>query len=245
MPPGYKEIIENGYQITLETSDEGRWFNDAHYRTYLFDFPDDVPTLVDTCIEEHAETLVEQIEEIGIELERLIITHDHPDHVGAWDRVVEEYGVETWVPKDDDFTDDEPVENAPDNLYGHLEEIGRFTTVHIGGHTPGSSVLIDEDAGFAVCGDALSGADRRGLPAGYLIHPPQATNHLRAPEAVVDAERNLNRLLDFEFDVVFVYHGSCVMNDASDKLERYVEFEPNHNDPTKPSVHTPERKSGY
>lgn len=245
MPPSYEEMIEGGYQITLQTAEEGPSFKDAHYRTYLFDLPGDVPTLVDTCIEELGDTLLDQIEEIGIEPERLIISHDHPDHVGAWDRVIDEYDVETWVPEADDFSNDETVEHDPDNLYNHHDEIGRFTAVHIGGHTPGSSVLVDEDAGFAVCGDAVSGADRRGLPAGYLIHPPQATNHLRPPEAVVDAERNLDRLLGFDFDVAFVYHGSCVMDNASDKLEQYVDFEPNHNDPSKPSVHTPERKSGY
>lgn len=243
MIPDVEEIVDDVYQLTLKRPEEGPDHNTTHYRSYLFDMPDDVPTLVDTCHDYLAPTLFDRVEQVGVEPERVIISHKHPDHAGAFEAVVERYDPDTWVPEADDLTTAERVDatTPADHLYGHEERIGRFTAVHIGGHTPGSSVVIDEAAGIAVCGDSLSGSDRRGLPPGYLIHPPQGTNNFQDPEAIVEAEINLVRLLPYDFDVALVFHGSSVLEDASEKLERYVNFEPNFADPDSPSIHSPER----
>lgn len=80
-------------------------------------------------------------------------------------------------------------------------------------------MLIDTAEGFAVIGDALMGADLRGLPAGYLALPPAVySDDLNA------ADRNLGALLDYEFDAALVFDGSSVLEDASKKLDTYVEF---------------------
>lgn len=240
-----EEVVDDVHQIVWERPEEGIELNRGNrMRSYLFDFDDDVPTLVDTCFgsQESVDRLTAGIEAVGVEPERLVITHGHPDHAGAFDQFVERYDVETWVPEADDLLEasEVNVSTPADHLYTDGERIGRFTAVHVGGHTPGTSVLIDEEAGVCVCGDALSGADRRGLPAGYLIHPPQSTNVGRPLEAVVEAEENLVRLLDYDFETALVFHGSSVFEDASGKLERYVNYETNYTSDDV-SAHRPDR----
>lgn len=244
LPPRVSEIAPDVYDITWQAKDEGpELMQGNRWRSFLFDSEDSVPTLVDTSKRERVDVLIDSIEAIGVEPERLLITHRHSDHVGGIDAVVERFGVETWVPEKDNpyELDRVTVETPPNHVYTDGEEIGRFTAVTVPGHTPGSSVFVDEDAGIAVMGDVVSGADRRGLPSGYLIHPPQSTHVLQPPEAVVDAEENLAKLLDYDFEVALVFHGSSVREGASEKLRRYVDYEPNYVADAE-SIHRPSRE---
>lgn len=238
-----EEILPNVYEITWQRKDEGpEIMQGMQWRTYFFDFDYDVPTLIDTCKRERLEQFTEGLDEIDTDPERLIITHKHSDHVDGFDAIVDRYDVETWVPKHDELTSAErvSVQTPADHLYDDGEEIGSFTTVHVPGHTPGNSSIINERAGIAIMGDTVSGADRRGLPAGYLIHPPQSTNVRMPAEACIDAEENLVNLLDYEFEVALVNHGSNVYEDGHEKLEAYVNFEKNYTSEDD-SMHQPDR----
>ena len=201
------ELVDGVYDITCREDDGKR------YRVFLF--AGETPTLLDTGFADTAETVFEAIADIGVEPERLIVTHGDGDHVDGLDALVERYGLETWVPEQTDLEAD----HAPDHRYGDGDRIGRFTAVHVPGHEPDNHALIDEAAGIAVMGDAVSGADQRGLPAGYFHLPPAVYS-----QNLNEAEENLERLLDYEFDVGLVYHGSSVLEDASAKLDRYVNF---------------------
>ena len=199
------ELVDDVYDITC------REVNGKRYRVFLL--TGGTPTLFDTGFEATAETVIEGIESIGVEPERLIVTHADGDHVGAFDAIVDRYGPETWVPEQSDLDTD----SDPDHRYGDGDRIGRFTAVHVPGHEPDNHVLIDEDAGLAVMGDAVSGADQRGLPAGYFHLPPGVYS-----QNLNEAEANLERLTEYDFDVGLVFHGSSVLERASEKLERYV-----------------------
>ena len=199
------ELVDDVYDITC------REVNGKRYRVFLL--TGGTPTLFDTGFEATAETVIEGIESIGVEPERLIVTHADGDHVGAFDAIVDRYGPETWVPEQSDLDTD----SDPDHRYGDGDRIGRFTAVHVPGHEPDNHVLIDEDAGLAVMGDAVSGADQRGLPAGYFHLPPAVYS-----QNLNEAEENLERLAGYDFDIGLVFHGSSVLERASEKLERYV-----------------------
>lgn len=238
------EIVPDVYDITWQAADEGPELMQGYrWRSFLFDFEDAPPTLVDTSKGERVHVLIDAIDSTGISPERLLVTHRHSDHVGGIDAIVDRYGVETWVPEKDNpyEVDRVNVTTPPDHVYGDGETIDPFTAVHVPGHTPGNSVFVDESAGIAVLGDAVSGADRRGLPAGYLIHPPQSTHVLQSPQDVVDAEENLVKLLDYDFEVGLVFHGSSVLEGASEKLYRYVNYERNYVSGEK-SIHRPSRE---
>jgi glyoxylase-like metal-dependent hydrolase (beta-lactamase superfamily II) len=208
-----EEVLPEIYDITCREASGRR------YRAFLSTAG--TPTLIDTGFEETMDALFEGIEAVGTEPERLIITHGHADHVEGFDTVVEKYGVETWVP---DATELE-ADNEPDHRYSDKETIGRFEAVHVPGHAPGNSALIDEDAGIAILADVVFGSDLRGLPEGYPILPPRVYS-----DDLNEAELNLRKLENYEFDTALVFHGSSLIEDASNKLDRYINF------PGKPAV---------
>lgn len=235
------------YDITWQTAAEGPEITSGErHRSYLYDVDGDVPTLIDTCFANRVEALFAGIEQIGVEPERLLISHRHLDHVGAFDEVVERYDLETWVPEADNVVEIDDygidIQTEPDHLFGDGATIGRFEAVHVPGHSPGNSVFVDEAAGIAHCADTVCGSDRRGLPPGYLLHPPQATHTNQPPEAAVAAEKNLEKLLEYDFEVAILNHGSSVFEDASAKLERYVNFESNFTDEGQ-SIHGGDRQT--
>lgn len=201
------EIVDGVYDITCAQDGEKR------YRVFLF--LGDTPTLVDAGLPESVDTIVQGLDSVGATPGRLIITHGDPDHIGGFDALVDHYDLETWVPEQTDLE----TEHAPDHRYGHGDQIGRFTTVHVPGHKPDNHALIDEDAGIAVMGDAVSGSDQRGLPAGYFVLPPAVYS-----VDLNEAEENLQRLLEYEFEIGLVFHGSSVTENASGTLERFVAF---------------------
>jgi glyoxylase-like metal-dependent hydrolase (beta-lactamase superfamily II) len=207
------EILPRIYDITCRESDDRR------YRAFFSTAG--VPTLIDTGFEDTMDALFAGIEQIGVDPERLIITHGHADHAEGFDAVVEEYGVETWVPE----TTELAVDHKPDNRYGDGQTIGRFEAVHVPGHAPGNSALIDEDAGIAILADVVFGSDLRGLPSGYPILPPRVYS-----DDLNEAELNLRKLEAYEFDTALVFHGSSLIEDAHEKLNRYINF------PGKPTV---------
>lgn len=202
------EITDGVYDITCLDESDGKRF-----RAFLF--VEGTPTLFDAGLASTTETLFAGIDEVGVEPERLVITHGDGDHLGGFDGVVERYDVETWVP--DRLEAD--TDREPDERYGDGDRIGRFVAVHTPGHEPEHHSLIDEGRGIAVLGDALSGADQRGLEAGRFHLPPAVYS-----TDLNTAEESLERLLDYEFDVGLVYHGSSVTTDASAKIDRYVNF---------------------
>ncbi|HET7325323.1 MAG TPA: MBL fold metallo-hydrolase [Halococcus sp.] len=202
------ELLPGVYDITVRDEGNGR------YRAFLID--GDVPTLMDCGFSDTVDELAAGVEEVGITPERLIITHSDGDHIGGFDGVVERYGVETVVPEQTDMD----AENDPDHRYGDGDEIGDFEAVHIPGHTDDSHVLIDEGSDLAVMGDALFGSDARGLPAGYFVLPTAFYS-----TDLAAADENLQQLLDYDFDAGLLYHGSSVIEDASAKLDAFVNFE--------------------
>lgn len=198
-------IAPDVYDITVKTAP------DARYRVHLFD--GETPTLVDAGFEDTVDVVVDALDDLGVVPERIVITHGDPDHIGGLAGLVERYGLETWLP--------EGVESevAVDHRYGDGDRIGPFTAVHVPGHTPSHHALVDEARGIAVLGDALFGSDARGLPAGHFVLP---TAFFSADVAAAD--ENLERLVDYEFDVGLVYHGSSVTENASEKIRSFVDF---------------------
>jgi glyoxylase-like metal-dependent hydrolase (beta-lactamase superfamily II) len=201
------ELVDGVFDVTCREEDGKR------FRVFLD--TRDTPTLFDAGLADTAEAVFDGVRKVDVEPERLVVTHGDGDHVGGFDAMVERYGVETWVPEQTALD----TEHDPDHRYGDGDRIGRFTAVHVPGHEPDNHALIDEGAGVAVMGDAVSGADQRGLPAGYFHLPPAVYS-----QDLNEAEANLERLLEFEFDVGLVYHGSSVLADAREKLDRYVDF---------------------
>jgi len=200
------KVTDDIYEINLPGEGEP-------YRVFLFDR--EKPTLVDAGSVGTADALCAELDRLDIHPQRLIITHADFDHIGGFDSIVERYDPETWIPKQSTID----TQFDPDHRFDHEDTVVNFVAVHAPGHTEDNYALVDEDTNVAVLGDVLIGADRRGMPEGYFV----LTEAIYSDDLIA-AERNLERLLDYEFEIGLVSHGSSVLEDARDKIESYVEF---------------------
>lgn len=200
------EIIDGVYDVTCVERDGRR------LRAFLFD--GESPLLVDCGLAETTDALLAGIEETPIIPERLVLTHADRDHVGGWDAIVDAYGVETYCPEGAHLD----VEHPPDQIYGDGADIAPFIALHAPGHRSHQHVLVDEEQSVAVMADAASGADQRGLPAGYFHLPPGTFS-----EDLDLAEQTLERISEYDFEVGLVFHGTSVHEGASEKLAAYVD----------------------
>lgn len=201
------EVRDGIYDVTSVRKDDGR-----RYRSFLVD--EEMPTLFDTGLNEGTDTLIEGIDKTGVVPERLVITHADHDHTGGLRAVVDEYDPTIWASEQSDLDGVEP-----DRRYDDGNEIGGFEALHLPGHKPDSYAFINEDRDVVISGDVVNGSDQRGLPSGYLVLPPAVYS-----TDLVGLEENLERLLEYSFDAVLVYHGSSVLDNAKERLDAFVNF---------------------
>lgn len=194
------EPIDGVYDITCTETETDR------IRAYLTADG----TLVDAGLPDTTDALLDGIAETGVAVKRLVVTHTDPDHIGGVGAVVESHDPAVLLPEGAD------ADTVPqvDGRYTESDTVGPFEAVHVPGHRAHQHALIADD--YAVLADALSGADQRGLSGGFHLPPGKFTDDLN------EAERSLEKLLEYEFEVGLVFHGSNVLTAASATLDRYV-----------------------
>jgi len=191
-----------------------------HVRSFvLTDSPSGAVTVVDTGFEHTADEFVATLESAFDEVDRLILTHDGPDHYGGVEAMMRRFEPTLCAPADEQGLLD-ALDRDPDITFTDGDVLdGGIEVIQVPGHTPSPSALLVRNKGALISGDVLDGADRRGLPAGYLLPPPELYNHDHAA-----AERNLSTLLEYDFEAVFVFHGSHVTNEPKAKIDHYLNF---------------------
>ncbi|WP_313693563.1 MBL fold metallo-hydrolase [Halorarum halobium] len=204
---GVTEIQDGVYDVTAKTFADGR-----RYRVFLVD--GETPTLFDTGFADGADETVARIEETGMTPERIVLTHGDHDHVGGLGTITEAFDADVWASAQTDLDGHEP-----DHVYDDGDTIGGFEALHVPGHKEDSYAFVDEDRGVMVSGDVVSGSDQRGMPAGYPVLPPAAYS-----TDLIALEEGLERLLDYSFDVILVFHGSSILEEGRDRLDRFVNF---------------------
>ena len=129
--------------------------------------------------------IISVIEEEGITLEKIIITHAHLDHASATAELAERYDVPIEGPHPDDqfLIDSLPEQGAkyrfegartftPTRWLGDGDQVTvgteTFDVVHCPGHTPGHVVFVNQNAKIAIVGDVLfqGSIGRTDLPRG-------------------------------------------------------------------------------
>ena len=114
-----------------------------------------------------ADEILENAKKLGLKIKLIVLTHRHPDHVGAARQVKEATGAELaahpeaarYLPQSPSYIFDPPYEGAPlpDRLLkgGDSVDIGdlHFLVLHTPGHTPCGISLVGH--GVVFTGDTL------------------------------------------------------------------------------------------
>ncbi|MCK3657460.1 MBL fold metallo-hydrolase [Pasteurellaceae bacterium Pebbles2] len=133
-----------------------------------------------------APKLIKRIEELDLNLQAILLTHGHLDHVGAATKLKEHFGVEIIGPNSLDkyWFDALPQQSRqfglfeveafePDRWLDTESEILKiagfeFEILHLPGHTPGHIGFIEHQQKIAFTGDVLfkQGIGRTDFPGG-------------------------------------------------------------------------------
>jgi glyoxylase-like metal-dependent hydrolase (beta-lactamase superfamily II) len=172
---------------------------------------------------DEAERILTNVTQLGLEIKLILLTHGHPDHVGALKGVQEATGAEVVIHTDDTeallnqplafaFGPTYPSPSPPDRLLNGGESLNigdlHFSVRHTPGHTPGGICLLRHNVLFS--GDTLFnyGIGRFDMPGGNY---EQLMNSLAAlftslpddtavypghgPETTIGTERQANPFL--------------------------------------------------
>ncbi|ACS85431.1 MBL fold metallo-hydrolase [Musicola paradisiaca] len=132
-----------------------------------------------------AEKIIRGVEQVGVTVKQILLTHGHLDHVGAAVTLAEHYQVPVIGPQEADafwlnglpaqsrmfgLQDCPPLVPARWLQDGDRISVGEcvMTVLHCPGHTPGHVVFVDEQARLAQVGDVLfrGGVGRSDFPGG-------------------------------------------------------------------------------
>ena len=114
-----------------------------------------------------ADEILKKVRELGLKIKLIVLTHRHPDHVGAAGQVKEATGAEVaahveaakYLPQSPSYIFESPYQASPypDRLLkgGDSVDIGdlHFTVLHTPGHTPDGISLVGN--GVVFTGDTL------------------------------------------------------------------------------------------
>jgi glyoxylase-like metal-dependent hydrolase (beta-lactamase superfamily II) len=199
-------------------------------------------TLVDAGMPGQTDAILSYIEGLGRaagDLARIVVTHDHLDHVGSLASLRQETSAQVIAHKAEaplisgEQTHPPPrsvlmrllallapimprADPAPVDLTAEdgdqLNLLGGATVVHVPGHTPGSIALHLPDEGLLFCGDAI---DCRGKQPG----PP-----IKAFTQDMDlAMDSIRRMADLDFDVLCPGHGTAIAGGADKQIRAMVQ----------------------
>lgn len=122
-----------------------------------------------------ADLILNTINDNGIKVEAILLTHGHFDHIGAVNSIKTKLGVKVYMNSDDselltyqrkyDFTPDEDIKNVDELAFDGFS----FKVLHIPGHTKGSVGLLCNGMFFS--GDTLfkESIGRCDLPGGSMF----------------------------------------------------------------------------
>ncbi|MDO9353727.1 MAG: MBL fold metallo-hydrolase [Solirubrobacteraceae bacterium] len=169
---------------------------------------DDGLTLIDGLIGNQTKRILAAAERMGAPIKRVTITHAHPDHVGAIDKILAavpdaEFVVgereskslnahvklEPGEPKGLILPGNAGVKTVPNRLVNAGDTIGSLQVHAAPGHSVGQVAFLDPRDGTLICGDAYSTVGGVATTAGpYLKFPLPGSFTWHKPTALETAK---------------------------------------------------------
>ncbi len=170
--------------------------------------------IVDTGVDQGEATLEEALAEAGLgwaEVDHIVLTHHHSDHVGGLGAAADLAPAATLYAGEADISSID----APRDLVavGDGSEVMGLTVIETPGHTPGSISVLDAETGVLVVGDALTGGGDGATLSG-------ANPEFTADAAAASA--SAIKLTDHEFETILFGHGEPVLTGGHDLLADYT-----------------------
>jgi glyoxylase-like metal-dependent hydrolase (beta-lactamase superfamily II) len=162
-------------------------FDDPTCWTSIYLVVADRTLLVDTGVPRSARARVlPYLESIGLRAEQvdlIVNTHGHGDHVGSNAELRDLCRAEIWIHQDDagllaggqSWGEEAIAPHRPDRVLrgGDVIDLGSraLEVVHLPGHTHGSIGLFDRAAATLICGDSLQGLGTSVQNLALVFHP--------------------------------------------------------------------------
>lgn len=164
--------------------------------------------IVDTGGAGSAEAIGETLQAIGLtydDVDHLILTHKHGDHVGSMSEVAERAASATVYAGEADLGGIDTGPLGDDGIVGLLggEDVFGFEVLATPGHTAGHMSVIDHAAGLLIAGDAIF------TEGGGVIEGPE-----RFFDDVPQSRRTIKELAALSFNALLVGHGDPIEHNA-------------------------------
>jgi glyoxylase-like metal-dependent hydrolase (beta-lactamase superfamily II) len=166
----------------------------------------------------HIENIEAELGSIGrkwTDVKAILITHKHGDHIKNLPKLVEltsapvkAHELEAPLIKDAVGVEIEKIRN-----HAVLPWCGGIELVHVPGHSEGNSCYYLKKYKAIIAGDTIFGDEN-----GILMPPPE-----RYCLDVKQATFEIQRLLDYDFDVLIYTHGKDILTDAKSMVSALVE----------------------
>ena len=143
------------------------------------------------------------------DIKRIIITHAHGDHINNLAQVKELTDADVMIGEGDEDALETRTGIRPEIILGQGDVIGacgNIELVHVPGHSPGNLCLYMHKLKAIIAGDTIFG-DNTDYP--HIYPPPE-----KYCTDVKQATENLKLLLDYDFDILLLSHGTNVMSGA-------------------------------
>ena len=149
------------------------------------------------------------------DVDLVLITHKHGDHIKNLPRVKELTGAPIKSQRLEAPLIEAAVGVEVEGLdHGEVVDYcGCIEVIHVPGHSEGNCCYYLRGLKAVIAGDTIFGDEE-----GNLTAPPE-----RYCLDVEQATREMRRLLDYDFDYLLYTHGKDVMKDAKEKVKELVE----------------------
>lgn len=208
------EILGGVWSVDLSEADG------LGLEAYILDCPEGV-VLVDTGMRPRDLDRIEaELGEMGRtwrDIDLVLITHKHGDHIGNLGKVKELTGAEVMAGEGEAAEIEAATGVEIDRGLKHgdyLERCGGIEVVHVPGHSVGNLSLFLPGRRAIIAGDTIFGDDHGG------VHPPPEKYCLD----VRMAEREIKRLLFYDFDALLLSHGKNLLKGAKNKVRMLCEL---------------------